>query len=239
MKIILSDFDGTLFFGKDKDYTKTVNAVKKWQDAGNLFCMVTGRSLTHLLQDLEPMGILPDYYVLSTGATIYNKEKELIDIIGVDGSDIETICNTAKTLDYMFAGASAVDGIYFTQSGKPDIPYDKEFIAGYCRFNTDTAADEFERIITEKLGDKLLIMRQGGVYFDLPNIACGKAKGIERLINILNTDESNVICIGDGVNDLDMLGRFNSCSLHSACNEAKNTAGRLVEDIAELIDTEL
>ena len=61
MKIILSDFDGTIFFGKDKDYSKTAAAVKRWQEEGNLFGMVTGRSLTHLLQDLEPLSITPDY----------------------------------------------------------------------------------------------------------------------------------------------------------------------------------
>lgn len=237
MKVILSDFDGTLFFGKDKDYSDTAEAIKKWQEAGNLFCMVTGRSLTHLLQDLEPMGIAPDYYVLSTGATLYNKDKELIDIVGVAGEDIEIICDTAEELDYMFVGASATDGIYLKQKGQPDIPYDRKFIAGFARFNSDAAADKFELLIKEKLGNNILVMRQG-IYFDLPNISCGKAKGIERLIDILKIDEKQIFCVGDGVNDLDMLQRFQSYSLHSACPEAKAAANRLVKDISELVDAE-
>ncbi len=238
MKVILSDFDGTLFFGKDKDYSAVAAAIKKWQESGNLFGMVTGRSITHLLQDIEPMGITPDYYVLSTGATIYNKNKELVDIIGIDGQAVKLICDTAKELDYMFVGASAVDGIYLKQNGQPDIPYDKKFIAGFARFNSASAADAFEMLIKEKLGNTILVMRQG-VYFDMPNIACGKAKGIERLINILGIDEAQLFCVGDGVNDLDMLERFQSYSLHSACDEAKSVADKVVNDIAEIIFTEL
>ena len=237
MKIILSDFDGTIFFGKDKDYSKTAAAVKRWQEEGNLFGMVTGRSLTHLLQDLEPLSITPDYYVLSTGATIYNREKKLIDIIGVEGNDIKTICDTASSLDFMFTGASAIDGIYLKQKGQPDIPYNKKFIAGFCRFNTENDADIFEKLIIKKLGNNILVMRQG-VYFDMPHITCGKAKGIERLIDILGINEKQVFCVGDGVNDLDMLERFQSYSLHSACEEAKACADKVVTDISEVINAE-
>ncbi len=237
MKILLSDFDGTLFFGSDKDYSKTAEAIKKWQKAGNLFAMVTGRSLTHLEQDLTPLGIKPDYYVLSTGATIYNKNKELIDMIGIDGKAVKTICDTASTLDFMFTGASALDGICLKQKGQPDFSYDKNFIAGFCRFNSEKDADIFEKIITEKLGKDILVMRQG-VYFDMPHITCGKAKGIHRLIKLLGITEKQVLCVGDGMNDLDMLQSFRSYSLHCACKEARAAANRVVEDISEVINTE-
>ena len=41
MKIICSDYDGTLNHGGITE--KKLRAIKKWQEAGNLFCVVSGR----------------------------------------------------------------------------------------------------------------------------------------------------------------------------------------------------
>jgi HAD superfamily hydrolase (TIGR01484 family) len=234
MKIILSDFDGTLFFGKDKNYTSAKNAVEAWQKSGNLFGMVTGRSITHLQEDLKLIGIKPDYYILSTGATVYNKDCELIDIIGIEGSAVKTICDTAAKLDYMFVGASAVDGIHLKQKGQPDFDYNKQFISGFARFERKEAADAFEMEISKKLGNEILVMRQG-IYFDMPNITCGKAKGISRFSKLLDIPYNDIYCVGDGLNDLDMLREFQSFSLNGACEQAKQEAGRLVDNIEQMI----
>ena len=236
MKAILSDFDGTLYFGKDKDYSPVIAAIKKWQAAGNLFCMATGRSLSHLMGDLAPLNIPVDYYVLSTGAAIYDKDRNPVDIKFISGKDVEKICALAEDLDYIYYGAQK-DGEYYNHRKEDpvEIPFDRDYIAAYAHFANMETADIFEKRLKEELGERVRGVRQT-VFFDLPHISCGKANGIRRFIELLNIKYEDAYCIGDGLNDLDMLSAFQSFSLHHACKEAKETAARLVTDIPEMID---
>ena len=50
MKLLVSDFDGTLF---NDHYKENIEAVNRFVDAGNLFAIATGRDLNRLLKDLD------------------------------------------------------------------------------------------------------------------------------------------------------------------------------------------
>ena len=45
MKILGSDFDNTIFFLEDQEQTKkNIEAIRKFIEQGNIFCLITGRS---------------------------------------------------------------------------------------------------------------------------------------------------------------------------------------------------
>lgn len=77
MKILASNYDGTLCYGK-KVMAEDSEAIRKWQAAGNLFVIVTGRAKESLDKYLDKDGIQPDYYVTNNGSVIYDAQGNLL-----------------------------------------------------------------------------------------------------------------------------------------------------------------
>ena len=88
MKVLASDFDGTLFF-KDETPTireKDIEAIKKFQAAGNKFGICTGRHLRGIL-DVTKNKIDFDFYILNSGCIILDHDCNPIYERWIDYSD--------------------------------------------------------------------------------------------------------------------------------------------------------
>ena len=70
MKIIASDYDGTLNYGGIDD--KKREAIKKWRDYGNIFTIVSGRGPADALRIQEKDKLSIDYFIAANGALILN-----------------------------------------------------------------------------------------------------------------------------------------------------------------------
>ena len=76
MKVLASDFDGTLLFN-DQFREKDLKKIKEFQQQGNLFGLCSGRpfqGIHHLCQDYLDF----DFYILCTGALVLNKQQEVL-----------------------------------------------------------------------------------------------------------------------------------------------------------------
>ncbi len=84
MKLLVSDLDGTLL-GPDKTvYPDVVVAIKRWQDAGNVFAIATGRLYTSGVYYAERF-LADEYFIGCSGATIYHNKQLIEDTpIGLD-----------------------------------------------------------------------------------------------------------------------------------------------------------
>ena len=71
MKIIGSDYDGTLSHGGIDDAKR--QAIADWRAAGNVFSIVSGRSSysLYLAQDVDRVGF--DYFIAYNGGMILNE----------------------------------------------------------------------------------------------------------------------------------------------------------------------
>ena len=84
MKIIGSDYDGTLNFGGID--VKKRQAIAAWRAAGNLFVLVSGRHSSNV-RDLHLEQDFPcDYFIGSNGAVIRNDKNE---VVHADCCDLE------------------------------------------------------------------------------------------------------------------------------------------------------
>ena len=92
MKLLASDFDGTLNYG-DTIMEEDLEAIKAWKEAGNEFVIVTGRSYESLKKQLDRYDLPVDYVVSNNGGMIY------------DGSGKELMANYLDTI-------TAVDILY-------------------------------------------------------------------------------------------------------------------------------
>ena len=69
-KIIISDYDQT-FYINDEDIERNKVAVSKFEEKGNLFIIVTGRSYLDFKNKVEAYNINYNYVILNHGATIF------------------------------------------------------------------------------------------------------------------------------------------------------------------------
>ena len=80
MKVIASDFDGT-FVRSETVNPVDVEAVKRWQAAGNLFGIATGRWCNSILETapkyLEGQ-LLPDFYICGGGSVVCDRDGNII-----------------------------------------------------------------------------------------------------------------------------------------------------------------
>ena len=75
--ILASDFDGTIFIdGKISE--KDIKAIRDFQEAGNLFAIVTGRAFASLFPLIDGK-IYPDAIICNNGGHIFVRKKERLE----------------------------------------------------------------------------------------------------------------------------------------------------------------
>ena len=73
MKIFASDYDGTLRLGDlVSQYDK--NAIAKWQKQGNLFGLVSGRSMESMREEAVKNDLHADFYIGNNGGAVFYKD---------------------------------------------------------------------------------------------------------------------------------------------------------------------
>lgn len=79
MKVIGSDFDGTITTNK-VILDSTRKAIKKFRDNGNVFVIVTGRSVPKFKEGIEKYNIdFFDYVICANGSIILDKNLNCIE----------------------------------------------------------------------------------------------------------------------------------------------------------------
>ena len=67
IRVIASDYDGT--FGTHLGIpAENIEAVRRWQKAGNIFCVLTGREPLSAIDVLKQFGGVYDYLLACSGA---------------------------------------------------------------------------------------------------------------------------------------------------------------------------
>ena len=246
MKIIASDYDGTLNHGGIDDKKKA--AIKKWRDSGNIFAIVTGRSPADALSIQKKDDLKIDYFIATNGAVILTPQGERISDIRCDGEI------TRPILDLLFEcgckwGCVITDFpcmIYADESScKQNGEYAFDNMPSVSSFNQIStalpdykAAEKVTAIINEKFGNFVSPL-QNGNCIDIVRNDIDKAKGIYLLLDILNGKYEDVIAVGDNINDEAMIKEFRSYAMKNGVESIKELADNTVESVTELIEKEL
>lgn len=248
MKIIASDYDGTLNH-KGIDDTKRA-AISKWRKNGNIFSIVSGRGAADLLRIYKKDNFECDYLIADNGAVIMKPDGEIVceDKIDVTIAKpfLEFLFEQGCTWGYVqtsFPCRVFKDDDFedydedecFTLEKLPEIPY---------IYQINTALDTVEesanvtRAIKEAFGDVLNPL-QNGSCLDIVSVNMDKAKGLYKLIDLLGAKYEDVITVGDNINDKDMIKEFRSYAMENAVPLIKELADFETPGITELIEKEL
>ena len=246
MKIIASDYDGTLNHGGIDDNKRA--AIKKWRDAGNIFAIVSGRGPEDALEIQENNNLGIDYFVATNGAVILNGKGKKVSETRCDGNIavpvLEQLFECGCPWGHVITDFSCrvyadkngcIDSDEYTLENVPSIPYFNQISTALPDYET---AQKVTAVIKEKFGD-LVNPMQNGTCIDIVRADMDKAKGIYLLLDILNAEYDDVIAVGDNINDSAMIKEFRSYAMENGVEQIKELADAVIDSVTRLIETEL
>ncbi len=246
MKIIASDYDGTLNHGGIDDKKK--NAIERWRSAGNIFALISGRGPDDVIKIHKEKRFGCDYLIANNGAIILETNGKRVSDIRCNGSiasDLiallfESGCPWANVQTDFSCRVYAenkpnLEKGEYTVSDMPEIPYFNQISTQLPDYES---AEKVTKIVNDKFGN-ILNPLQNGVCIDIVRYDIDKAKGIYLLLDILGADYEDVIAVGDNINDRAMIEEFRSYAMANGVELIKELADYVTDGITELIENEM
>ena len=217
-KVFASDFDGTMYFYKAPDPDKlpaaNVEWIRRYQQAGHLFGLCTGRQVGGLTPFITGL-VEPDFYITSTGANIIGGDHTPIYRRGVDRAVADAIVKEMNPRGYRLTLDIEGDicvfakmdypGFYYVISGVEDAP---KGLIHQVSIHTESP-EEAARVsawVNQRFGDHVNAF-QNVQEVDIAPLGCTKGKGVLLLKEYMQKKYGDVILygIGDSINDLPLL----------------------------------
>lgn len=241
MKIIATDYDGTLNHGGIDDEKRA--AISLWRKKGNLFGVISGRSVPDILKIKDEKNFEYDFLVANNGAVIIGTDGKFLSDVRCEGKFamplieflFENNCpfvsvNNNIAFEIYKNTEEATEGKY-TLKDAPHIDY-------FNQISTFLPDDEEAEIITEKIRQKfgdILNPLRNGRCIDIVDKSVNKAKGVYILLDLFGAKYEDAITVGDNVNDYDMINEFYSFAMENAVESIKEIADFQTKSITELI----
>lgn len=247
MKILCSDYDGTFnHHGVDE---RKREAVRRWRAAGNLFGFVSGRAIDTLAEIIAHDGVECDFALANNGAVLGSGDCRVIDDVRCDGKIIGDLVRAMFDLGCPWASFSSEIRCTVRKiprdkpSGEDhDLCWTEQNLPYFTQVSTVLPSEaESARVaaaLAERFGEYVNPL-QNGICIDIVPAGVDKAVGIRRLAARMGVPESDVIAVGDNVNDRAMIEAFRSYAVRNAVPSILELADEVVTDIVELIDREI
>lgn len=247
MKIIASDYDGTLNFGGIDDAKR--QAIQRWRDAGNLFVLVSGRHSANVRQLHIDQQFPCDYFIGSNGAVIRNSENEVLHSDCCDRNMLLPLIRFLFALGCPYALVHGEQDWFYTYPEPSLMPRDPACtletlpeVTCYTQVTTlmptDTEAAAVAQGVRERFGTWFNPL-QNGTSVDIVSAGVNKARGLYRLLELTGAGQAAMITVGDNTNDYDMLAAFRSYAMENGVQSIKDLANFVTPGVGELIAREL
>ncbi len=226
-KIIVSDYDKT-FYISDEDIEKNKIAVADFESLGNMFIIATGRSFFDFKNKANTYKIQYNYVILNHGATIIDKNDNVLYNFPIENKIIPKIKNELhieNTIEH-FCCSKLESRVNFEHTDLTKIR---------VKYNTKEEAMNVNEVLNNKFSDYInsYIITNSAV-----EIICNKANksnAIRLLTAMFNIDNKNVYTIGDGYSDIAMIKDFNGYCMANSVEELKQIAIKEYNSVSELI----
>lgn len=243
MKIICSDYDGTLNHGGITE--KKLRAIKKWQEAGNLFCVVSGRG-KEFFSELKEKNIPVDYFLACNGALITDKSCNIVSDVRCESpvavplieflfSQSCPFVNVCKDISFCVANEQFPEEEGIHPEEMKAVEYFNQISTACSDFNE---AARVTALVKDRFGEWLNPL-QNGTCIDIVPLGTDKAQGIYKLLGVVGGKKEEVIAVGDNVNDEAMIKEFYSYAMENGVPGIKEIADCITVGIEELIEKEL
>jgi Cof subfamily protein (haloacid dehalogenase superfamily) len=245
-KMLALDVDGTLVDFEDRMTDRVRETVRAARDAGLHVVISTGRSTPGVLDAAEKLGFDDGLAVASNGAvTLSYSPVEILSTITFDAREtvklvLEHVPDAAVAVEEIGRGyrinkpfpEGEINGEMILQSVEELVA---EPVTRVIIRSPGQSAEEFAHL-AEQLGLHGINYFVGyTAWLDLAPEGVSKASGLESVCARLGIAQADVLAVGDGLNDLEMLrwagrGVAMGGSLPQVLEAADDVTGSVLED---------
>lgn len=240
MKLLVSDFDGTLFqHGMISDYDQKL--IMKWQEK-YYFAIATGRSYSDLLSKIKPFDLYPDFIIGNNGATV---DRTIISQLDKETSTylFSSLSKYKKLLEEIKVSYVLDNEIYSKTMSTSDF-FSKNLNKALIKtvliqVSLQSISSEGSKELAEKLSNNVSYLNflVNGKTVDIVDSGTDKAIAIGKLRKIINVRSNDVYVIGDGLNDFQMLNNYKSATFTWSPDEIKTVSDVYVDgEVGQFIE---
>ena len=229
IKAIILDLDGTLLDDNKKISDKTIEFLKQIKEDIKVI-PASARQFCTIKPYLEKLDLLDDnnYTICFNGSLIVNnKEKELFSsyidkniVIKIDDFILD---NNIYWTYYLYDSRLLRNDI-----SNIDEFVNKNKIYKIVGISTPEVIDKIRNNLPKCILDNLEITSSELNRIEFVNKGMTKVKAIELLLNKLDINKENVVAIGDGDNDIDMIK-------YAGCGIAMSNSPEIVKENADIV----
>lgn len=224
MKVLISDFDGTLYINED-DVQKNAKKIEDFRKSGNIFIISTARNYSAIKKACLKYNIDVDYFFCDIGATILNNEGKVLHSEYIKEFQREKI----EEILERYSGEIVIDR-YGTNDRQAK---GEKGIVEYKIKGNITDLSKLKQIIDIEIKDVRTQVTEDSRFIIHTST---KEKIIETFIKNTNIEKCSIYTVGDELDDLEMLKEYNGYRMEY-CNEiVKDTISNKVASVSELID---
>lgn len=221
INLIATDIDGTLLTSDHELTPRTEKALKAALDRGVRIVFATGKTRAATRELTDHLGFkMPGVYV--QGLVIYDENDSVIHQQLLDETILREVLDYAKTTDYELMAYSGMS-IFAQQNGPythrmvryhepmPTVLASMHDLIGATPINKiqffDTAERiaEVKKVIEPMLHERAVMTMPSFEILEVLPLGASKGAGLKQLLDILHIDSANVMAVGDGENDIEML----------------------------------
>ncbi|WP_026666890.1 MULTISPECIES: Cof-type HAD-IIB family hydrolase [Butyrivibrio] len=225
-KIFFFDLDGTLLTTKKDISPRTMDALKKFTDAGNYFCINTGRAIDSAKAVYRGLGLnfQGSFLCGCNGTEIYSVDEEkYVYKTGVPLDLVPVIMDMAKKFDihcHTYNDTHIVTSMndecmdYYRRVIKTPLLITDDVVKELpspppkmiaIELHDKVKQENFRKALDEVVGDKLTLLYSSPYYLEIFPKEAGKGNAVKRLADILGVPIENTYAAGDEENDISML----------------------------------
>ena len=225
-KLFLFDLDGTLLTDEKKVSSKTMAALQRYTEAGNVFAICTGRAVENALEVQEKLGLaFPGSYVVgynggeiydySAGKSIYRTgvPPEIVEPILDLAADMGIHCQTYNQKyiicrnyneNLTFYRRYLRTSVIITDNVMEELAVDPgKMIA--IEIHDRPKIEAFRDEMVRRYGDRLSIMFSNPWYLEIISKEASKGNALVKLAEYLGIPVRDTYAAGDEENDISMI----------------------------------
>ncbi|KZX21053.1 HAD family hydrolase [Rathayibacter tanaceti] len=219
-RLVALDIDGTVMHEDGTITDAVTEAITRLAARGDEVMLATGRSPSSTLPVVARLGIAPEYVVCCNGAVTLRRDPEggyRTEIVETfDPTDVlETIRRSLPAAHYAVEDA---DGAFFYTEAFPGgavmgaatthVPFE-ELLGRLCTrvvvISPETGIDEFTTLVEEMGLHQVSYAIGWTAWLDIAPHGVNKSTALEIVRQELGIERSDVVALGDGRNDIEML----------------------------------
>ena len=227
-KILVSDYDQT-FYLNEEDIEKNKKSVEDFRKKGNVFVFATGRSYFDFMNKAEQYELKWDYLVINHGATILDKNNNIISNYPIDN---DVIKNIEKDLEI----ERAIKYFCCNLENSRTNFNDKDLTKIHAKYEKNKA-EQINSLINKKYAEFVNCYFVSGNAVEIISNKTCKSNAIEEIAQIEKVNRENIFTIGDGYSDIEMIKNYNGYCMEESVQELlKICNGKIVKSVSELIE---